>query len=786
MTLEFRVCKNALILSLHGDGSTLPHMCLGMACYGGITMLPGKPVVLMLALAILAGVTGAAGHGRVSANDAPFVLTLEHVAGGFNAPMYVTHAGDGTNRLFVVERAGTIQVLVDESPRSEPFLDIRSIVKAQGGHQGLFSVAFHPEYVNTGWVYVSYTDEYDANVIARFTVSDDPNRLDPGSMLTILSIADRHPQHNLNQVAFGPDGYLYAAVGDEGGTADMYGNGQNLGTLFGTILRIDVDSAEPYAIPADNPFAGVDGARAEIWAYGLRNPWRFSFDRETGDLYIADVGETRHEEINVQPASSSGGENYGWSMMEGMECFPIGAECEPEGTTLPVHVYSQTVGCHSITGGYVYRGPASPLMNGSYIYGDFCKGRFWSLKRSGDGWATSELLNANMLITSFGEDEAGEIYVADMRHSSIFRLVATAENPAPSIRDLSPDFAWAGGDSLVMRVHGRGFAQDAVVRWNGTDRSTTFRHSGLLEITVEAADIRSAGKATVTVYNAAPGGGESEPATFTIDSLGFGHDAFEATWNRIDGPVNNGIAGRTWMWGPSAFTGILREDYAESGDGARMTQYFDKSRMEINDPDGDPSSPWYVTNGLLVVELITGQVQVGDTAFEPRTPSRANVAGDPVDPGGPTYASFAALLDAPALDDGAVITWRVDRAGTVTYDPTLAGHGVTAAYRVVVPGINHQVASPFWEFMNQEGLVWDGGATVVAPLFENPFYATGLPISEAYWTTVLVAGAPQEVLVQCFERRCLTFTPANPPGWQVEAGNVGRHYYQWRYGEMVE
>ncbi|HUG16438.1 MAG TPA: PQQ-dependent sugar dehydrogenase [Thermomicrobiales bacterium] len=749
--------------------------------------MPGRAVlVVMLVLSALMSMKGPAGPAPVSANDAPFVLTLEPVAGGFEAPVYLTHAGDGSNRLFVVEQAGTVQALVDGVQLNVPFLDIRALVTTEGSHQGLFSIAFHPDYATNGHAYVAFTDNDGANVVARFTVSDDPNRLDPDSMLTVLSIPDRHPQHNLNHVAFGPDGYLYVSIGDEGGTADLFGNGQNLGTLYGTVLRLDVDGAKPYAIPPDNPFVGVDGAREEIWAWGLRNPWRFSFDRATSDLFIADVGETRFEEINVQPADSPGGENYGWSEMEGFECFPIGAACDPEGKTPPVHVYSQPVGCQSVTGGYVYRGSASPIMSGAYLFGDFCAGQIWALRRDGDDWVSSDLLSGSLLITSFGEDEAGEIYVVDMYYRAVFRLVGSAENPSPAIQELSPDFAWAGTDPLVLRVIGSGFAADAVLRWNGEDRPTDFKHSGLLEMTVEGADIRFAGLAGVTVFNPGPGGGESEPAVFTIDNLGFGHGAFETTWSRTDGPVDAGAVGRTWMWGPTAFTGVLREDYAEAPDGGRMTQYFDKSRMEITQPDGDSSSPWHVTNGLLVVELITGRMQVGDAEFVARSPSLANLAGDPADLSGPTYQTFGGLLDAQPLEDGAAIAWRVDRSGVVTDDLALAAHGVTTAQRVTVPGIDHQVASPFWEFMNQQGLVWVDGEPQVAPLFENPYYATGLPVTEAYWTTVLVGGTPQEVLVQCFERRCLTYTPGNEPAWQVEAGNVGRHYYQWRYGDTGE
>jgi subtilisin family serine protease len=258
---------------------------------------------------------------------------------------------------------------------------------------------------------------------------------------------------------------------------------------------------------------------------------------------------------------------------------------------------------------------------------------------------------------------------------------------------------------------------------------------------------------------------------------------FAGTWSRTDRPVKDLAVSRTWMWGDGPSASALWEEYADAPDGRRAVQYFDKSRMEVTHPDGDATSPWYVTNGLLVVELVTGNLQLGDDLFEERAPAEVNVAGDPDVLLGPTYATFGALRAVPALPDGAVVIQRLTRDGTVTDDPGLSGYGVTAAYRVTVPEIDHQVASPFWAFMNATGLVHEGGRNVEAPLFLNPFYATGYPITEAYWTTVMVGGIPRDVLVQCFERRCLTYTPDNPPGWQVEAGNVGRHYYIWRYGQ---
>jgi endonuclease YncB( thermonuclease family) len=259
--------------------------------------------------------------------------------------------------------------------------------------------------------------------------------------------------------------------------------------------------------------------------------------------------------------------------------------------------------------------------------------------------------------------------------------------------------------------------------------------------------------------------------------------AFQATWARTDQPVASGAVARTWMWGPQANTPAIPEPYTEAPDGVRNVQYYDKARMEITHPDGDPGSIWYVTNGLLVVELLTGRMQTGDNAFVPRRPAQINVAGDADDPNGPTYATFAGLTNAAPAAAGAQLTQRVDRAGHVTDDPGLAQHGVTAAQRVQVPGIDHQIASPFWTFMTSSGLVYQDGANTTANLFVDPFYATGYPLTEAYWASVRVGGTVRDVLMQCFERRCLTYTPGNPAGFETEAGNVGQHYHAWRYDD---
>lgn len=264
----------------------------------------------------------------------------------------------------------------------------------------------------------------------------------------------------------------------------------------------------------------------------------------------------------------------------------------------------------------------------------------------------------------------------------------------------------------------------------------------------------------------------STPSLAAPDPAGEPHPAFNNVWARSDLPVANGDISRTWMWGPEPFTQPVYEPYAEAAGGQRVVLYYDKSRMEITNPEGDTGSIWFVTNGLLVRELITGQLQLGNDTFEEYAPAEINVAGDSDDPTGPTYATFASVLDATPLAVGSTITQTIDRAGTISTNPAFASEGVTAAHHV--PETNHTVASVFWDFMTTSGQAHD-----------NPFYATGYPITEAYWSTIKVGEVYRPVLIQVFERRVLTYTPGNPAGWQVEAGNVGRHYYLWRYGQLT-
>ena len=257
---------------------------------------------------------------------------------------------------------------------------------------------------------------------------------------------------------------------------------------------------------------------------------------------------------------------------------------------------------------------------------------------------------------------------------------------------------------------------------------------------------------------------------------------FGNVWVRTDYPVATGAVSRTWMWGPIPGSLALQEPYAEAPGGMRLVQYYDKSRMELTHPDGDSTSPWYVTNGLLTKELITGRMQVGDNSFQQYAPAQVNVAGDANDPNGPTYATFTPLLGYGAIPNGWVIIQTLNRAGQIGADISLSSYNVSAL-DVGAP-TSHTVASVFWDFMTGSGPVWSAGRLTTDALFLNPFYATGYPITEAYWTTVKVGGTPKQVLGQCFERRCLTYTPSNPAGWQVEAGNVGQHYYAWRYGQL--
>ena len=357
-------------------------------------------------------------------------VSLQQVASGLGSPIGVTNAGDGSGRLFVNEQGGRIRVVnPDGSVRATDFVDLSDRVQA-GGERGLLGLAFHPDFASNGRVFVHYSRKGDgATVISELTASADRSTAIPASERIIFTHDQPFANHNGGEIAFGPDGFFYIGLGDGGSGGDPFGNGQNRQVLLGKILRIDVDGphapGKEYAIPASNPYApgGVEPGAGlpEIWAYGFRNPWRFSFDRATGDLYIGDVGQGAWEEIDHQPAASRGGENYGWVLFEGSHCS---AACTSINAVLPISEYAHGAdgGC-SVTGGYVYRGTRQPQMVGTYLFSDYCSGRIWTPSSTGD-LVPVLLAESRLLVASFGEGQDGEIYLVDLGGGGLYRVLA--------------------------------------------------------------------------------------------------------------------------------------------------------------------------------------------------------------------------------------------------------------------------------------------------------------------------------------------------------------------------
>lgn len=379
-------------------------------------------------------------------------VRFTEITSGLNQPLLVTNAGDGSGRLFIIQRAGQIRIYKNGALLPTPFLNVQSIVNSSASEQGLLALAFHPDYEVNGRFYTLHTDQNGSIVLSAFTRSSaNPDQADPNSRVPLLAIPKPYTNHNGGTLAFGPDGYLYWSTGDGGGGGDPGNNAQNLNSLLGKILRLDVSSASSYSIPASNPFYNNPNPsiRKEIWAYGLRNPWRFSFDRLTGDLYIGDVGQSKREEINFQPGASSGGENYGWRVMEGSLCHNPSTGCNQSGKVLPVAEYDHTLGC-SVTGGHVYRGTSYPQMNGYYFYGDFCSGLVYTLYNdSANGWTSILAADTSYTVSSFGEDEQGELYLADYSGGKIYRIVymlppgkATLIAPSGAITNTQTFFSW--------------------------------------------------------------------------------------------------------------------------------------------------------------------------------------------------------------------------------------------------------------------------------------------------------------------------------------------------------
>lgn len=370
--------------------------------------------------------------GPVVEPEYPPVIALEPFVEIETSITGMTHAGDGSGRLFITTRTGVIWIARNGRLLSTPFLDLTELVDSASIEQGLLGLAFDPDYAETGEFYLNFTntETEDDTIVARYRVSDDPDVADPASRQDLLFVEQPANNHNAGHMLFGSDGYLYIALGDGGPGNDLKKRAQNPAELLGKILRIDVRGQETYAIPPDNPFIGRDGYRPEIWALGLRNPWRFVFDPVTGEFYLGDVGQETWEELDFLADPAGGGWNFGWNTVEGPVCFSPAIDCDRTGLVEPVYAYRHgEEGC-SITGGYVYRGTAHPEWAGTYFFSDFCTGLIRGARRAAAGtWMIEPLLDTELAVVAFGEDEQGELYVLDLA-GGVYRIVAGERPPS--------------------------------------------------------------------------------------------------------------------------------------------------------------------------------------------------------------------------------------------------------------------------------------------------------------------------------------------------------------------
>lgn len=422
------------------EGITPPGSVGGPAATSAFRVQPGSAAAPDTMLASERGPLAVATAVASDFNPNGVTVGLSLVKSGFTSPILVTNAGDGSGRLFVVEQAGVIRVISGGNLLATPFLDLRGSITS-GGEQGLLGLAFHPDYPTHPYVYVDFTDRNGNTAIDRFTVSADPNVASRTGGVRLMTISQPYPNHNGGNLAFGPDGDLYIGMGDGGSAGDPGNRAQDLNSLLGKMLRIDVNhtsGTKRYRSPATNPYVGRAGLD-EIWSRGLRNPWRWSFDRLTGQLWIADVGQDRWEEIDRANARSGypagRGVNFGWNVLEGRACYKPASGCSTSGKQPPLAVYAHSVAgadnC-AVTGGFVYRGSAYPALAGGYLFGDYCSGRMWVVSAHAFTPTTPVLVrdttaSPQLAISSFGEDEAGELYVCDLTGGSIYRVTATAK-----------------------------------------------------------------------------------------------------------------------------------------------------------------------------------------------------------------------------------------------------------------------------------------------------------------------------------------------------------------------
>jgi glucose/arabinose dehydrogenase len=449
----------------------------------------------------------------------------------FSRPVDLQHPGDGTDRLFVVEQAGVIRVFDNHAGATVApiFLDIRNRVNDSANEEGLLGLAFHPDYKNNGYFYVNYTaNPPRRTVIARYRVTNNPNQADPNSELIVLQFDQPFSNHNGGQLAFGPDGYLYIAAGDGGSGGDPNNNGQSLQTLLGKILRIDVNNpsgGRNYGIPSDNPFLGA-GNREEIFAYGLRNPWRMSFDPVTKWLWAGDVGQNRFEEIDIIEK----GKNYGWRIMEGNACFNPSSGCNMTGLVKPIVDYGRSLG-FSVTGGHVYRGSSVPALVGAYIYGDFGTGRIWALRYDGvNPPVNTELMDTNLGIASFGVDKNFELYICAF-DSRIYRFRPTAssvDDPSsvPKSAQLAQNYPNPFGHDVLSRALGSPATTiEYTLTQNAPVELRVYNVQGQLVRTLVRQD-QTAGKQIIR-WDGRDGAGQALPSGAYLYRLKIGNDFVE-------------------------------------------------------------------------------------------------------------------------------------------------------------------------------------------------------------------------------------------------------------------
>ncbi len=479
-----------------------------MAALGGVNrvrFLLYLHLMKNVRVALLAGLALGLGAWTPAAAAPGTFITTVQITNGLPDATGVVNAGDGSGRLFIVQQTGQIRIWTGAQLLSTPFLDVSGIISSCSGgcgERGLLGLAFHPSYKTNGFFYVYYTRQSDGAIqIARYHVSANANVADAASALVLITIP--HPSfanHNGGQLAFGPDGYLYAGTGDGGSGGDPNGNGQNINALLGKLLRLDVDHGSPYAIPPTNPFAtAAPGAGAhEIWAYGLRNPWRFSFDRANGDLYIGDVGQSSYEEVDYQAANApdAAGRNYGWNCREGFHPYSSDTSCNSITAVDPVLEYPHNPEC-SITGGFVFRNLPSHSLTGAYFYGDYCSGRIWSATHSGATWMSTQRFDTAFNITSFGEGETGRLYLTDPASQTLQWI-------APySFADVGPTyFAWP----FVETIYARGITGGCGGDNYCPELTITRAEMAVFLLTAEHGPGYTPPPATGTVFNDVPAG----------------------------------------------------------------------------------------------------------------------------------------------------------------------------------------------------------------------------------------------------------------------------------------